>query len=33
MSHAVLKTVFDDIKKNNYFSIIMDETADISGKE
>lgn len=33
MSHAVLRTITDNIKKNNYFSIIMHETADISGKE
>ena len=33
LSHDVLRTVVDTIEENDYFSIIMDKAADISGKE
>ena len=33
MAHCVLRSVLDDIRSQTYYSLIVDETRDVSGKE
>ena len=33
MAHCVLRSVLDDIRSQSYYSLIVDETRDVSGKE